>query len=277
MRKPTASAPQSNSSLVTRTAALAILALATTIAVAPHSPASTTSSPTLEPAAARHHGCRLPGPYNYPQGSTPVKLRPRDFTTRIDNPYWPMRPGTIWKYVESNADETQRIRVRVTHRTKLIKGVRARVVRDVVRSGGELVEDTRDWYAQDSGGNIWYLGEATKEYENGKVVSTEGSWRHGRDGAQAGILIPARTHAGCSYREEYLKGEAEDQALVLSRQESIKTPTGFHRRVLHTANSTPLEPDILENKFYARGVGPVLEIDVSPTWARAELVKVIRP
>jgi len=268
--------------MFTKGAVLAALALATTIAVQPRSPNADASananvlSPALERAAARH-GCRLPGPYDYPQGSTPVHLRPRDFTTRIDNPYWPMRPGTAWKYVEKNDEGTQRITVRVTRRTRMIEGIRARVVHDVVRSGGELVEDTLDWYAQDSGGNIWYFGEATKEYENGEVVSTEGSWRHGRNGAQAGIIIPARTHAGCSYREEYLKGEAEDQALVLSRQESMKTPTGFHRHVLHTANSTPLDPDILENKFYARGVGPVLEIDVSPTASRVDLVEVVRP
>lgn len=276
MRKHTSSASQAAGGLFIRSAALAALALATSIAVQPLSPATTTASPTLEPTSSRPP-CHLPGPYGYPQGSTPVHLRPADFTTRIDNPYWPMRPGTSWQFVESNADETQRITVRVTRRTTVIEGIRARVVRDVVRSGGAVVEDTRDWYAQDSGGNIWYLGEATKEYENGKVVSTEGSWRHGRNGAQAGIVVPAGAHAGCGYREEYLEGEAEDQALILSRRESIKSPTGFHRHVLHTANSTPLQPDILENKFYARGVGPILEIDVSPTWSRAELVELVRP
>ncbi|MEO7350471.1 MAG: hypothetical protein ABIR34_07620 [Marmoricola sp.] len=257
-------------------AVVAAAALVTTIAVQARSlDVGTTTPPSMASASARH-GCRLPGPYGYPHGSKPVHLRPRDFTTRIDNPYWPMRPGTIWRYVERNAHETQHITVRVTHRTRVLGGVRARVVHDVVRSGGEVVEDTHDWYAQDSGGSIWYLGEATKEYENGKVVRTEGSWRYGRRGAQAGIVVPARTHAGCSYREEYLKGEAQDRGLVLSRREAMKTPTGFHRHVLHTANSTPLEPAVLENKFYARGIGPVLEIDVSPTWSRAELVKVAR-
>jgi hypothetical protein len=255
--------------------ALVVLGLAATIAGGPTAPVVPGSS-HVQHVPGRPSGCHLPGPYEYPKGARAVKLRPRDFTTRIDNPYWPMRPGTVWRYVETSGAETQQIRVRVTHRTTVIRGIRARVVRDVVRSRGVLVEDTRDWYAQDSGGSIWYLGEATKEYEDGKVVSTEGSWRYGRDGAQAGIVVPARTHAACRYREEYLDGVAQDRALVLSRQESLETPTGFHRHVLHTANSTPLEPAVLENKFYARGVGPVLEIDVSPTWARAVLVSVTR-
>jgi hypothetical protein len=233
--------------------------------------------PTASSAAALGNHCRQPGPYQLPHGSEVVRLHPRDFTSRVDHPYWPMRPGTVWHFVETNDTETQQVTVRVTHQTKLIKGIRARVVRDIVRSHGQIVEDTHDWYAQDSGGSVWYLGEATTEYENGQVVSHEGSWRHGLHGAQGGIILPARPRAGCSYREEYLAGEAQDRALILSRREAIKTPTGFHRRVLHTANSTPLKRNVLENKFYARGIGPVLEIDVSPSFARAELVSITRP
>lgn len=223
------------------------------------------------PAADR---CAQPGPYGLPHGSERVDLDPRDFTTRIDHPYWPMRPGTVWHLVEKGDGGTQRVTVTVTDRTRLIQGIEARVVHDVVRSGGEVVEDTQDWYAQDSGGSIWYLGEATAEYENGEVVSTEGSWEHGRDGAQAGILLPARPRQGCTYREEYLAGEAEDRALVLSDREPAKVPAGTYRHLLHTANTTPLQPVLLENKFYARGVGPVLEVDLSPSFARAVLVRV---
>jgi len=257
----------------------AALALAATIIVQPTSPVAqgATTPPTApEQASAQQRGCRLPGPYDYPHGGQPVDLEPRDFTSRINHPYWPMRPGTVWRLVESSNRETQRIRVTVTHRTRIINGIRARVVHDVVRSEGAVIEDTLDWYAQDSGGSIWYLGEATKEYENGHLVSTEGSWEYGRDGAQAGILLPAKPHAGCAYREEFLAGQAEDRALILSRREAIKVPTGFHRHVLHTANTTPLTPGLLENKFYARGIGPVLEIDVSPTWSRAVLLDVNR-
>lgn len=164
----------------------------------------------------------------------------------------------------------------VTRRTRLIEGIRARVVHDVVRTGGEIVENTFDWYAQDSGGTLWYLGEFTRQYENGQVVSTEGSWEHGRGGAQAGTLLPARSRVGCAWREGYLDGEAEDRAFSLSRREDVAVPSGFHRDVLHTANRTPLTPWLLENKFYARGLGPVLELDLSPEPGRAVLVRVSR-
>jgi hypothetical protein len=255
----------------TRTALAALCLVAVGAA-----PASTTST-AAQPAAGRDGGrCTQPGPYELPHGSDPVTLDPADFTTRIDHPYWPMRPGTVWRYVESDGEDTQRVTVRVTRRTRTIAGIRARVVHDVVHEGGEVVEDTRDWFAQDSGGTLWYLGEHTEEYEGGELVSTEGSWEHGVDGAQAGVILPARPRAGCAFREEFKAGEAVDRARILSRTESMDTPTGLHRHLLHTANLNPLEPGLLENKFYARGVGPVLEVDLSPGWSRGELVRVTR-
>ena len=119
-----------------------------------------------------------------PKGSERVTLDPADFTTRIDNRYWPMRPGSRWIYRETDSEGTkQRVVVTVTRRTKLIaNGVTARVVRDVVTEKGKPVEITDDWYAQDRKGNIWYLGEATTDYENGRPVSTEGSFEAGVDG-----------------------------------------------------------------------------------------------
>lgn len=255
----------------TTRSALAVLCLVAGAAAS----ASATNTPT-QPAARDGGHCSQPGPYELPLGSEPVTLDPDDFTSRIDHPYWPMRPGTVWHYVESDGQDTQRVTVTVTRRTRTIAGIRARVVHDVVRARGEVVENTRDWFAQDSGGTVWYLGEHTEEYEGGELVSTEGSWEHGVDGAQAGVILPARPRSGCAYREEFKAGEAEDGARILSRSESMDTPTGLHRHVLHTANTNPLEPGRLENKFYARGVGPVLEVDLSPTWSRAELVRVTR-
>ncbi len=143
-----------------------------------------------------------------PQGGERVTLDPADFTTRITNPYWPMRVGSRWVYRETDSEGTrQKVVVTVTPRTKLIaNGVRARVVRDVVTEKGVPVEVTDDWYAQDRAGNVWYLGEATTEYEDGKPVSTEGSFEAGVDGAEAGVIMPARPRPGLRYRQEYYEG-----------------------------------------------------------------------
>jgi hypothetical protein len=210
-----------------------------------------------------------------PRGSEPVNLNPADFTTRIDNPYWPMRKGSRWVYRETDPDGTkQRVVVTVTRRTKMIaNGVRARVVRDVVTEEGRPVEVTDDYYAQDRAGNIWYLGEATTEFENGKPISTEGSFEAGVDGAQAGVIMPAKPRVGLAYREEYYAGHAEDKARIVSLREQAEVPFGHFRRVLMTRNTNPLEPKSVEFKFYARGVGPVLAIGVSGGSDREELVR----
>jgi hypothetical protein len=218
--------------------------------------------------------CTQPGPYQLPRGSSPVHLDPAQFTTTIDNPYWPRTPGTTWRYVERGGGSVAKVTTTVTLETKVIEGVTARVVHDTVREHHQVVEDTRDWYAQDSGGSIWYLGERSVTYEDGRPVSTEGSWEHGRHGAQAGVIVPANPGTECRYREEFRPGVARDQALVLSTRESLKGPTGFDSRVLHTANTTPLDRTVLENKFYARGEGPVLELDLSPDLGSAVLMKV---
>ena len=196
------------------------------------------------------------------------------YTTRIDNPYWPMTPGTRWIYRETDASgEEQRVVVTVTNRTRRIaSGVTARVVHDRVTAGGELVEDTRDWYAQDAEGNVWYLGEDTTEYENGRPATTRGSWEAGVDGARGGIVMPARPRVGQSYQQEFKAGEAEDRAKVLSLDEQAEVPFGRFTGVLMTKDSTPLEPEVLEHKFYARGVGPVLVLDISGGSGREELL-----
>jgi hypothetical protein len=200
---------------------------------------------------------------------------PDSFTTRIDNPYWPMRPGSRWVYRETDSEGArQRVVVTVTRRTKLIaNGVRARVVHDVVREDGELVEVTDDWYAQDRRGRIWYLGEDTTEYENGRPVSKEGSFEAGVDGAQAGIIMFARPRVGMRYRQEFYEGHAEDRARIMSLRERAEVPFGFFRPVLMIREENPLEPRVLEYKFYARGVGPVLAVSVSGGSDREELVR----
>ena len=163
----------------------------------------------------------------------------------------------------------------VTPKTKRIaNGVTARVIHDVVTEDGKFVEVTDDWYAQDTCGNVWYLGEATKEYENGKVISTAGSFEAGVDGAQAGVIMPAKPRAGLEYRQEYYRGEAEDEAAIVSLKEQAEVPFGHFGKgkVVMTRDLNPLEPKILEFKFYARGIGPVLAIGVSGGSDREELL-----
>ncbi|MEK6271144.1 MAG: hypothetical protein AABM42_00630 [Actinomycetota bacterium] len=209
-----------------------------------------------------------------PQGSEPVDLNPADFTTEIDNPYWPMAPGSRWVYRETDTEGTvQRVVVTVTRKTKKIaNGVEANVVHDEVTENGEPVEVTDDWYAQDSDGNIWYLGEDTTEYENGKPVSTAGSFEAGADGAQPGIILPADPEVGVTYRQEYYAGEAEDEGEIFSLDEQAEVPFGHFTGVLMTRDLNPLEPKVLEYKFYARDVGPVLAVSVSGGSDREELL-----
>jgi hypothetical protein len=209
-----------------------------------------------------------------PQGSERVGLDPADFTTEIDNPYWPMTPGNRWRYRETDSEGANlKVDVTVTDRTKRIaNGVEARIVHDLVTDRGAPVEDTYDWYAQDSEGNVWYMGEDTKEFEGGKVVSTAGSWEAGIDGAQPGIAFPAAPTPGLKYRQEYYAGEAEDDGEIVSVDEQAEVPAGHFSPVVMTRDTTPVEPKVLEFKFYAKGIGPVLELTASGGSDRAELV-----
>ncbi len=233
----------------------------------PGTPVPVTAGPT--PSAA--------GGGDLPQGSEPVTLDPANFTTDITNPYWPMTPGSVWEYVETNTEGSrEEVTVTVTTKTKKIaNGITARVIRDEARANGELTEATDDWYAQDQIGNIWYLGEATAEYQNGKVSKTAGSFEAGVDGAQPGIAMPANPVAGMSYRQEYLAGVAEDRGAVGSvGLEQVQVPFGFFdKNVLMTRDLVPLEPKVQELKFFAPGVGPVLSVHLDGVGGRSELIK----
>ena len=204
-------------------------------------------------------------PQDLPQGAEPVDLDPGAFTTRIDNPYWPMDPGTRWTYRETD-QEGARLEVVVTvsdQTEKIANGVTARVVRDTVTEDGEIIEDTFDWYAQDKEGNIWYLGENTAEFDKGKLVTKEGSFEAGVDGALPGIIMPADPKDGMQYRQEYFKGKAEDNGEVLSTDEMAQSPYGQFDNALLTKDTITIEPNVLEYKLYAKGVGPVLTLGVS--------------
>lgn len=210
-----------------------------------------------------------------PQGGQPVQLDPDDLSTKIDNPYRPLRPGDRWRYRETDPEAPKvRVVVTVTDETKTVaNGATARVVHAVERESGEVTEQNYAWYAQDKEGNVWYLGEDTREIENGDVTSTKGSWEAGVDGAQPGVAMPAHPRVGLTYREEHYKGVAEDRAEVFSLRERVEVPfRRFGRGVLLIKEASPLEPELLDYKFYAKGVGQVLGIEVSGASGREELV-----
>ncbi|HLZ38260.1 MAG TPA: hypothetical protein VKP64_11030 [Mycobacteriales bacterium] len=206
-----------------------------------------------------------------------ARIDPANFQTTIDNPYLPLLPGTRMRY-EGASDGTPEIdTVEVTHGTKRILGVPTVVVRDTVTRHGVVVEDTRDWYAQDLEGNVWYFGEDTKTYRNRTLVSAKGSWEAGRDGAEPGIAMKAHPRVGDRYRQEYYRGVAEDMGEVLSVDEQVRVRAGSFRRVVKTKDFSPLEPNVIEHKYYAPGVGEVLETSVRGESDRLELVAVTRP
>jgi len=180
------------------------------------------------------------------------QIDPAEFTTTIDNEYFPMQPGTTFLY----AGGTQHSEMTVTSGTKNVMGVECIVVDHREWEGDMLIERTHDWFAQDKEGTVWYFGEDTKEYEEGKVVSTKGSWEAGVDGAKPGIIMQADPKVGQSYYQEYYPGEAMDMARVLSFDASVTVPYGSFDEVLETREWTPLQPGFSEKKYYVRGVGP---------------------
>jgi hypothetical protein len=201
-------------------------------------------------------------------------IDPADFTSTIDNPYFLLTPGATYIFEGDAGDGFEHIEMTVSNETKEIVGVECVVVEDTVTIDGEVAEVTLDWYAQDKDGNVWYFGEDSKEYENGKVKSTQGSWEAGVDGAEPGIIMKVRPSVGEEYRQEYYAGEAEDMVKVESLSESVSVTTGSYSDCLKTYEWTPLEPDLKEYKYYALGIGIVLETQVEDESLRIELIDI---
>jgi hypothetical protein len=215
------------------------------------------------------------GTSTLPQSSEPSNLSPGDFTTSIDNPYWPMPVGRTWHVHVSNPQgESLQETITVTDQTKRIAdGVTARVVRDIVYDRGMPSEITDDWYAQDQNGNVWYFGEETAsiDLKTGKR-DTSGSFQAGRDGADAGVAMPANPTVGLTYREEYYKGHAEDRSKVLATGQQAEAPAGHFTDAILTDDYSPIEPTVSEYKLYAKGVGPVVAVSVSGEAEREDLI-----
>lgn len=200
------------------------------------------------------------------------QIDPENFVADIDNPFFPLAVGENWIYEADTEDGKERINVTVTSDTKVIMGINCTVVRDTVTIDGELFEDTFDWYAQDKDGNVWYMGEDSKEYEDGEV-DTAGSWEAGVDGAKPGIIMMAKPLAGFRYRQEYYKGEAEDMGEVLSTSESITIGLGTYDNCVMIRDINPFEPEVEEHKYYSAGIGVVAELTVRGGDERVELIE----
>jgi len=236
-----------------------------------------TSCGNDEPAPQQREGSvENPGPSpTFPQSDEPVELDPAELSADVTNPWFPLEPGTRWTYRETTEDG-ERVRVVVTATAvthEVANGVTARVVRDTVTLDGETIEDTLDWYAQDADGTVWYLGEDTAEFEDGEVSTREGSFEAGVDGAHAGVIMPAAPEVGMTYRQEYYEGEAEDRGEVLALGQQTSVPAGDYDDLVQTADTNALEPDVLEHKYFADGVGLVLTVD-KEAGGREELLSV---
>jgi hypothetical protein len=205
-------------------------------------------------------------------GHSTASPRP-GFGARVDNPWFPLRPGSTYVYRGQKDGEPSRDVMTVTHRTRVIDGAPCVGVRDLLYLGGRLEERTTDWYTQDAKGNVWYFGEKTAELDaNGRVKTTAGSWTAGVNGAKPGIFMFARPTPGRWARQEYYKGQAEDHFEVLSLRAPVSVPYVSSRRALLTKEWTPLEPGTIDHKFYVRGIGTVLEQTVRGGSERNALV-----
>ena len=230
---------------------------------------STTAQTTAPPAATGT-------PAQTTSGTPTFKptFDPANFGTSIDNPYLTLTPGTTYTYANKTADATEIVHVEVTHRTENIAGVPSVVVHDYLTNGQTVVEDTIDWYAQDKQGNVWYMGEATKEFSPGNAPNTGGSWQAGVNGAEAGIAMPADSKVGEVYRQEYYKGEAEDTASTVGFSGVANVPYGSYKNLLEIKEWTPLEPSVEEHKYYARGVGLVRSVATKGGTEQQDLVTI---
>lgn len=240
----------------------ALIALIALAGVACGSPATTTLAPSASIAPS----------------VSPAAIDPANFVAQVDNPWFPLMPGTTLTYEGTKDDEPAVDVFEITGQTKVVDGVTCLVIRDTLTLGGKLAEKTEDWYVQDRLGNVWYFGEDTAEYdEQGLVTSTEGSWQAGVAGAQPGIFMPAEPQVGQSFQQEYYAGHAEDRFVVLLLSASANVRYGSFENALLAAEWTPLEPEVLVEKYYAKGIGLVKEIMLTGGTEGIELVSVKKP
>ena len=202
------------------------------------------------------------------------KINPEDFTTKITNKYMTLTPGKKMLYEGETEDGLEKIVIQITDKTKKVMGVTTVVYWDRAYLDGELIEDTRDYLAQDKKGNVWYFGESVDNYEDGELIDHDGSWLAGKDGAKPGIWFEDNPQVGDTYRQEYYQGEAEDMAKVLSTNEKVATPFGTFKNCVKTLDWTPLEPGLEEHKYYCPQVGAMVLEENPETSEKLELIDI---
>jgi hypothetical protein len=200
-------------------------------------------------------------------GTTSPKIDPADFVRKVDNPWFPLQPGTTYVYRGVRDGKRAKDVLTVTHKTKRIQGVTTTIVHDRLYLNGKLAERTTDWYAQNKRGDVLYFGEATKALDSdGRLTDTKGSWRAGVDGARAGIFMPAHPKVGQAFQQEFYRGHAEDHFRIGRKSGPF----------LRTREWTPLEPGVIDAKYYVRGVGTVQEAAVKGGQEHLDLVSIKR-
>jgi hypothetical protein len=232
-------------------------------------------SPSAPPPGSPSPAALSPAAAGYAPG-----IDPANFVPAVDNPYFPLAPGTTYVFEGIRDGKGQRDEFAVTRETRVVMGVSAVVVRDTAtRIGdGTLIEKTDDWFAQDRAGNVWYMGEDTRTFDaHGNVESTEGSWEGGVDGALPGIVMPGDPRAPSTYRQEFYPGHAQDMAWIVDLSQSVKVPFRRFDNVLETLEWSPLEPEVIEKKYYAAGFGLVFSTSAAGEVEDAKLVSVTQP
>ena len=188
-------------------------------------------------------------------------IHPENFVSKIDNPFLPLTVGSTFDYAAQTSSGTEHIVIEVLPETRTVMGITCTVVLDQAFLNDDLIEETFDWYAQDKDGNVWYFGEDVDNYIDGVLDNHYGSWEAGVDGAEPGIIMLGNPIIGLKYRQEHYLGQAEDQGEVVNENESVTVAAGSFTKCIKIKETNPLDPNFLEYKYYARGVG-LVKVDI---------------
>jgi hypothetical protein len=205
------------------------------------------------------------------------KIDPAKFTNNITNPYFVAKPGTVRILKGTKDGVPQTHTTHITRKTRTIAGVKTLVIKDVVTNPDGVAEIAYDWYAQDQKGNVWYFGESTSDYAKGVVTTTKGSWETGVDGAKPGIVMPATPKPGPAFYQEFRPGVAEDKGKILGVNERVPTPSRTYQNAVRIRDTNPLDPTLVQNKWYVRGVGLVKSVRTGSSHTETSRLVSVRP